>query len=117
MADKKTDGKFNGVKLPVVLSANDLLDGEVVFLTDTGWTFDPAKALVADDAEAAESLLRRGTEAARANLVVDPYLVAVERDADGFPVASHFREAIRQKGPSIHPEIGKQAEFPSAQQR
>ena len=38
MADKKTDEKFNGVKLPVVLSANDLLDGEVVFLTDTGWT-------------------------------------------------------------------------------
>lgn len=59
----------------------------------------------------------RGTEAAKANLVVDPYLVAVQRDADGFPAASHFREAIRQKGPSIHPEIGKQAEFPSAQQR
>lgn len=117
MADKKTDGKFNGVKLPVVLSANDLLDGEVVFLTQTGWTFDPGKALVAEDAEAAEALQARGTEAARANLVVDPYLVAIVRDKDGFPVASHFREAIRQKGPSIHPEIGKQAEFPSAQQR
>lgn len=110
MADAKS-GKFKGLKLPVILSANDLLDGEVVFLSAEGWTFDPAKALVAGDEDMATVMEGRGAEAARANLVVDPYLVAVEPDANGFPRATHFREAIRQKGPSIHPDLGKQAEF------
>ncbi|WP_062228310.1 DUF2849 domain-containing protein [Aureimonas frigidaquae] len=113
MADVKKDGKYKGIALPVILSANDLLDGAVVFLTQAGWTFDPAKALVGEDADAAEAMEARGLAAAAANLVVDPYLVAVRLDEAGFPRATHFREAIRQAGPSTHPELGKQAEFRS----
>ena len=52
-----------------------------------------------------------GRAAFAANLVVDPYLVPVRFDAAGLPAATHFREAMRQKGPSIHPDMGKQAEF------
>ena len=111
MAETKAGAKGKGPKLPVILTANDLLDGEVVFLTADGWTFDPAKALVAYDAESAEAMELRGAEGFRANRIVDPYLVPVEIDASGFPAASHFREAIRQKGPTIHTDMGKQAEF------
>ena len=35
--------------LPVILLANDLLDGDVVFFHDGGWTRDPALADIASD--------------------------------------------------------------------
>ncbi|RIY02475.1 DUF2849 domain-containing protein [Aureimonas flava] len=107
----KAGAKSKGPKLPVIMSANDLLDGEVVFLTREGWTLDPRAALVADDAETAAWMEEEGRRGVGENRIVDPYLVAVSRDAGGLPVASHFREAIRQKGPTMLPQYGKQAEF------
>lgn len=107
----KAGAKTKGPKLPVIMSANDLLDGEVVFLTREGWSFDPKAALVANDAETAAWMEEEGKAAFRANRVVDPYLVEVTPGENGLPVANHFREAIRQKGPSILPQYGKQADF------
>lgn len=98
-------------ELPVVLVANDLLDGDVVFLGESGWTRDPAEARVAGDEASAASLEAEAAADFKANRIVDPYLVAVVVNAHGLPVARHFREAIRQRGPSIHPEYGKEAEF------
>jgi hypothetical protein len=110
-AGPKASPKSKGPQLPVVLSANDLLAGDVVFLTASGWTRNPAEAEVAQDIDAAAFLEMRAGADVRANRIVDPYLVPVVIDAGGMPVARHFRELIRQKGPSTHPDFGKQATF------
>ena len=43
--------------------------------------------------------------------IVDPYLVAVEVNAQGVPQPRHYREALRALGPSVRPDLGKQADF------
>ena len=43
--------------------------------------------------------------------VVDPYLVDVEIAADGRSRPRHYREALRALGPSMRPDLGKQADF------
>lgn len=111
-AGPKAPPKSKGPPLPVVLSANDLLEGDVVFLAAGGWTRDPAEARVAHDAETAGAMEAEAAAAFRANRVVDPYLVPVAIDASGHAVARHFRELIRQRGPTTHPAFGKAAEFP-----
>lgn len=98
--------------LPVILLANDLLDGEVVFRTGSGWTFDPAKALIAHDEATALALEAAGQAAMAANQVVDAYLVDVAIDALGHAVPRHFRERFKVLGPSIRTDLGKQADFP-----
>ena len=111
MAESKVAARGKGPRLPVIMTANDLLDGEVVFLGEGGWTPDPAGAVVADDADTAQSLEARARADFAANRIVEPYLVEVSMDGTGHAVARHFREAIRLKGPTIQPEMGKQAEF------
>ncbi|MBC8131265.1 MAG: DUF2849 domain-containing protein [Rhizobiaceae bacterium] len=110
-AGPKASPKSKGPQLPVVLSANDLLEGDVVFLSANGWTRNPAEARVAHDAETAAGLETQAAADFKANTIVDPYLVPVTVDANGMAVARHFRELIRQKGPSIHPHYGKEAAF------
>jgi hypothetical protein len=109
--DVKAGAKTKGPKLPVIMSANDLLDGDVVFLTREGWSLDPKAALVANDADTVAFMEAEGAKGFKANRIVDPYLVEVRLGEDGLPIATHFREAIRQKGPSILTQYGKQAEF------
>lgn len=110
-ADHRAGSKVRGDKLPAIVMANDLLEGDVVFLTERDWTRDPSKARIAHDAETSAAMEAEGKAALAANLVVDPYLVPVDLDDQGLPIARHFRDAMRQKGPSIHPDMGKQAEF------
>lgn len=97
--------------LPVILLANDLLDGEVVFRTAHGWARDPRDALVIHDAEGAARLDAEAKAAMARNEVVDAYLVDVALDAEGLPVPRHFRERFKISGPSNRPDLGKQAEF------
>jgi hypothetical protein len=111
MAESKMAARGKGPKLPVIMTANDLLGGEVVFLGEGGWTPDPAGALVASDEETATRFETRARADFQANRIVDPYLVEVAIDGEGHAQARHFREAIRLKGPTIHPDMGKQAEF------
>ncbi|KQT65896.1 MULTISPECIES: DUF2849 domain-containing protein [unclassified Aureimonas] len=110
-AGPKASPKSKGPQLPVMLAANNLLEGDVVFLTADGWTRDPAEALVAHEAEVAADLEARAGVAVKANEVVDAYLVPVEILPNGLAAARHFRELIRQRGPSVHPAYGKEAEF------
>jgi Protein of unknown function (DUF2849) len=102
--------------LPAILLANDLLSGEVVFSSATGWSRDPANALVAVDPLAAERLQAEAIRALAANEVVDAYLVDVTIADSGLPVPNHFRERFKIKGPSIRPDLGKQALYPHLQE-
>lgn len=97
--------------LPAILLANDLLDGDVVFRTSSGWSRDPREALVAEDEASAERLEAEARAAFERKEVVDAYLVDISRDAQGLPVPNHFRERFKIKGPSHRPDLGKQAEF------
>jgi Protein of unknown function (DUF2849) len=96
--------------LPVILLANDLLDGDVVFRTQDGWSRDPALAFVARDDAAAAALEADAAEALAAQQVV-AYLVDVAINGEGRPVPAHFRERFKTRGPSHRPDLGKQAEF------
>jgi hypothetical protein len=94
--------------LPVILIANDLVDGEVVFRTASGWSSEPREALIAGNPEAADALEAEGLAEMRHNKVVDAYLVDVSLGENG-PQPRHFRERLRTLGPSIRPDLGKQA--------
>ena len=101
-----------GQPLPAILFANDLLDGDVLFLGAAGWTRDPAGAAIAQTQDEADALQKRGDASAARNEVVDVYLAEVALDGAGRPVPKHFRERFRTLGPSIRVDLGKQAEFP-----
>ena len=91
----------------MALTANRLIDGEVVFWSRGRWVerFGQAE-LFAEDAPAGAAEAEAKT---RPDLVVDPYLIAVQEAEDGFaPVA--YRERLRALGPTNTPQHGKQAE-------
>ena len=85
--------------LDQVVSANDLLDGDVVYLTHHGtWTRLLADAAIAEDkAEAVELLAAANDQPGK---VVGPTLVGIERRETGVEPA-HIRERLRDSGPSI----------------
>lgn len=92
-----------------LLAANRLLDGEAVWLAPDGrWTDTIAEAEVVRDKDGEERLLAAAREASQQNLVVDTELIDVEI-VDGEIRPIRLRERIRAAGPSIHPELGKQA--------
>ncbi|WP_299360955.1 DUF2849 domain-containing protein [uncultured Paracoccus sp.] len=85
---------------PAVLTANALRDGRCVWWTQDGWSADPRAATLFDDPACAEAALQQAE--AQADLVVGSYLVEARRGPAGAePV--HFREAFRQRGPSVEP--------------
>jgi len=96
--------------LPAFLIANDLLDGDVLFLGHAGWERTHTKAAIAHQTDEAEKLLARAAIDFKANRIVDPYLVHVTIDAEGAPVPVHYREKMRTLGPTTRPDLGKQAE-------
>ncbi|MDP2358335.1 MAG: DUF2849 domain-containing protein [Beijerinckiaceae bacterium] len=91
------------------ISANRLSDGAVVFLGQNGWVESLASAEIFAQREAAEAALGERAHAdARRNLIIEPLIFDI-RARDGVIEASHIREAIRAKGPTIRPDLGKQA--------
>ena len=92
---------------PKVVTANDLVEGDVVYLTAAGgWSRRHADAAVAADEAQAAALL--GTAEAQQDRVVGPYLADTARGEEGEPLPVHYREAIRTRGPSNYFH-GKQA--------
>jgi hypothetical protein len=89
------------------LTANRLVDGEVVFWRAGDWVERFADAEVFSDEAAAE----RAEAQARAQitLLVDPYLIEVATDG-GAPAPLAYRERLRALGPTNKLEHGKQAE-------
>ena len=92
---------------PKVVTANDLLEGDVVYLTaDNRWSRRLSRAeLITDEAHATIRLLDAQRQA---NIVVGAYL-ADARATESGPAPTHFREAFRMRGPSNYAH-GKQAE-------
>jgi len=94
------------------LTANRLADGIVVYLTvSNDWSESLQDADVAEGKEAGEALLTRAQPSVDGNVVVEPYLFEVTQDENGVRAAS-VRETIRQAGPTVRLDLGKQAELP-----
>lgn len=93
---------------PKVVTANALIEGDVVYLTsDDRWTRHLSEAeLITDEAHAQLRLLMAEGQP---NDVIGVYLAEAVAGPDG-PEPTHFREAFRRKGPSNYPH-GKQAEL------
>lgn len=95
---------------PKVVTANALLEGDVIYLTeDDRWTRHHHEAeLIEDEAHAAIRLLHAQGQP---GVAVGPYLADAIAGENG-PEPTHFREAFRTRGPSNYPH-GKQAEAAS----
>lgn len=93
-----------------VLTANDLLSGDVVYFTKARkWSRSLDDALLADtpeDVKVLEALVTSGeVEAATASA----YVVDLTRQDDGKVRPAHYREAIRTFGPTVRPDFGPQS--------
>jgi len=82
---------------PVVITANDLIEGDSVFLGPLGWVRDIRMARIAMSADEAKVLKTAGAEGEDGNAVVGPYLIEVSV-ATGTPVPVLRRERIRASG-------------------
>jgi len=96
--------------LPAIVIANDLLEGDVVFLGASGWVRQHREAQIAHSEAEADALLARAAADSRANLVVEAYLAEVRISDQGTAIPVHYREKMRTLGPTIRPDLGKQAE-------
>ncbi|MBL8572417.1 MAG: DUF2849 domain-containing protein [Hyphomicrobiaceae bacterium] len=85
------------IKYPVIVVAQDLREGHVVFVGSQGLTRDWREAVVAATPEAGEALLARARIDEAANSIVGAELVEVEQRAEGIrPI--HYRERFRVYG-------------------
>lgn len=105
MAQKlNKDARFQAV------TANRLIDGEVVYFTEKGaWSLSLGDAVVADGGEEGQKLLDRTAVFVENRTVVEPYLFEVGVADDGTIEASSVREKIRARGPTVRLDLGKQA--------
>lgn len=93
-----------------VLTANRLSDGIAVWLgADHSWCETISEAELAANETTIEKLERAGKAAFLKNEVVDVNLIDVEMSG-GAIVPVRLRERIRAAGPTIRPDLGKQAE-------
>jgi len=92
-----------------IVTGNRLDDGAVIYLgADDRWTETIGCARVAADDAGLDNLLAVAAKAETEGLVVTPYAVPVSVESGAVrPV--HIKEAIRAKGPTVRPDLGKQA--------
>jgi hypothetical protein len=91
---------------PKVVTANDLLKGDVIYQTASGWTRVLAEAeVLTDEADADLRLIEASQQKDR---IVGAYLADVTLKGHR-PEPAHFREAFRATGPSNY-NHGKQAD-------
>lgn len=94
--------------VPQMLTANRLIDGEVLYWRNGGWVSDFDQGEVYDDPKAAEAALAAAQASVKDNQVVATYLFDVRRTARGIEPVKE-REIIRAAGPSNRTDTGKQA--------
>jgi hypothetical protein len=84
---------------PVVVTANRLGDGAVVYRTKDGrWSTHLDDAAVVTAAPAATELL---ADAASDTTAVGAYVAPVRLDPNGRPHPGNLRESIRSQGPTV----------------
>lgn len=93
--------------LPLILTANDLLEGGTVYYSGAGWTSLLADALVATDDYGGHALQTMMLESEANGVVVEPYLATVKLDTEGRPLPVHYRERIRIVGPTFRDDFGR----------
>ena len=96
--------------VPKVVTANDLLEGDVIYLKADGkWSRLHSEAELFMDEKSATAAL----EIAQAQMsrLVGPYLADAQLGEDNKPEPIHFRETFRTRGPSNYLDHGKQAEI------
>ena len=92
-----------------IVTANRLMDGDVVFLTaNHRWDQSLNQAAIAASPDEAAHLLAIAEPQEHA--VVGPYLIDVAVDVDGRPLPTHYRERIRVLGPTNRLDLGRQAD-------
>jgi len=84
---------------PVVVTANRLGDGAVVYRTADGWSTTLDDAAVVDSAAAALALL--DAAAADGRTAVGAYVAPIRLDSDGRRQPANLRERIRSRGPTV----------------
>jgi len=85
------------IKLPVVITANDLLSGEVVYWHKSGiWSNDLSGSKVFESIEQAQALIQLVVSDAE---VIGAYLAEVLEEGNRL-VPRHYREGFRERGPS-----------------
>ncbi len=91
-----------------ILTANRLREGDVVYWRGGEWVASLPEAEMFQDSSAAAGALEAAGEHVKARLVVNPYLFAVRTEGAAIrPVEE--REVIRAAGPTVRPDLGKQA--------
>ena len=89
------------------LTANRLIDGEVVFWAHGRWVEHFGEAELFD--EDAPGEVAEAKAKSQPTVVVEPYLIDIAQAEDGVsPVA--YRERLRALGPTNTPQHGKQAQ-------
>ena len=94
--------------LPQMLTANRLIDGIVLWRKADGWVETLSAGDVYPTEAEAEAALAAAQADVKANKVVATYLFDV-REKDGKIVPVKEREIVRAAGPSVRPDLGKQA--------
>jgi len=89
-----------------VITANDLFGGHVIYWTkDRSWTDRLSEAVILEGDAALSELTLAVADESRS---VGPYLMDVS--AENLPAGrGRLREEIRDLGPTIHPQFGRQA--------
>lgn len=97
-----------------VITANRLLNGDVVWLGENGnWVERVTLASTFEGKDQVAQGLAIGQDAEKAQKVVGVYEMDVTLE-DGVIVPVRLRERIRAAGPTTHPQFGKQAQAVSA---
>jgi hypothetical protein len=91
----------------IALTANRLIDGEVVFWDKGRWVEHFGQAQLFDSVDLAGEA--EGQAKTQTTVVIDPYAIEVAEAEDGFAPVS-YRERLRALGPTNTPHHGKQAE-------
>lgn len=92
-----------------LISANRLDDGAVVWLNEALEWVDTLELACAFDDERLEGAKLAAEHAVGQNLIVGPTPRAAQI-VEGLPLPIDYREQLRSRGPSVRPDLGKQAE-------
>lgn len=95
-------------KLPQMITANRLRDGEVVWWKASKWVERIEQGTVYSDPKEADVALAAALKFVDDNTMVNPYLFEVRVDGGKIVPASE-RELIRAAGPTVRGDLGKQA--------